>query len=493
MFELPLLNTVNHASFSDIWEIIAVWVRVSLYGQNLTFNYTYLEILGQILIILLISFLDTSILVLCTNSDLSLWISHQNNSNDHLITENSKGLDEFYKWFVGFSDAEGMFNITQILNKGKVEGFSFRFKIGLHKDDFNVLHYIKSKLDMGSIYASNDSQILTISKKDDISKLISIFDSYTLNTSKYLDYLAFKRAFILYTNRKNFTDKLIAQIIDLKNDMNYNREDYNMVIDHEIVITKSWLLGLIEGDGSFSLERNTMEPVFSIKLTETQLPVLTRIKQYLENNLDLDFYSIHKLKSTQIIKINSEKARGNSKPLVSLVIKNVHFLNNYLVPFFDEEIFITKKGLDFSDFKIICNAIYIGAHRKEIIKSLIFKISYTMNNFRLSTYSGSVESLSDEEINLLINAKPSIKHLKDGRQIDIDTNKVIRNRSSSSVYEIIQPSGEVLVMPNLAKAAEFINVGFNTLQRRLDVEDLEDSVELKGYKIKRLGVFKPKS
>ena len=431
--------------------------------------------------------------MLCTNSG-SLYTSlHQDNSIYHLNIVNYKGLDEFYKWFVGFSDAEGMFNITQILNKGKVEGFSFRFKIGLHKDDFNVLHYIKSKLDMGSIYASNDSQILTISKKDDISKLISIFDSYTLNTSKYLDYLAFKRAFILYTNRKNFTDKLIAQIIDLKNDMNYNREDYNMVIDHEIVITKSWLLGLIEGDGSFSLERNTMEPVFSIKLTETQLPVLTRIKQYLENNLDLDFYSIHKLKSTQIIKINSEKARGNSKPLVSLVIKNVHFLNNYLVPFFDEEIFITKKGLDFSDFKIICNAIYIGAHRKEIIKSLIFKISYTMNNFRLSTYSGSVESLSDEEINLLINAKPSIKHLKDGRQIDIDTNKVIRNRSSSSVYEIIQPSGEVLVMPNLAKAAEFINVGFNTLQRRLDIEDLENPIELKGYKIKRLGVFKPKS
>ncbi len=50
-----------------------------------------------------------------------------------------------------------------------------------------------------------------------------------------------------------------------------------------------------------------------------------------------------------------------------------------------------------------------------------------------------------------------------------------------------------LVMPNLAKAAEFINVGFNTLQKRLDVEDLEDSVELKGYKIKRLGVFKSKS
>lgn len=137
-----------------------------------------------------------------------------------------------------------------------------------------------------------------------------------------------------------------------------------------------------------------MEPVFSIKLTETQLPVLIKIKEYLENNLDLDLYSIHKLKSTQIIMISYEKDRGKSKPLVSLVIKNVHFLNNYLVPFFNEDIFITKKGLDFADFKIICNAIYIGAHRKEITKSLILKLSYTMNNFRLSTYSGSVESLS---------------------------------------------------------------------------------------------------
>lgn len=188
-----------------------------------------------------------------------------------------------------------------------------------------LMFYINSKLDVGSIYASKDSQIFTISKKDDISKLISNFDSYTLNTSKYLDFLAFKKAFILYTNRKNLSDKLITQIIELKNDMNYNREDCNMVINHEIVITKSCLLGFIEGDGSFGLERSTMEPVFSIKLIETQLPVFTKIKGYLENNLYLDLYSIHKLKSSQIIMINSEKARGNSKPLVSLVIKNVHF------------------------------------------------------------------------------------------------------------------------------------------------------------------------
>ena len=98
-------------------------MRVSLYGQNLTFDFTCLEILEQILIMLFISYLETSILVLCIYNG-SLYTSlHQNNSIDHLNIVNLKDLDEFYKWFVGFSDAEGMFNITQILNKGKVEGF----------------------------------------------------------------------------------------------------------------------------------------------------------------------------------------------------------------------------------------------------------------------------------------------------------------------------------------------------------------------------------
>ena len=59
---------------------------------------------------------------------------------------------------------------------------------------------------------------------------------------------------------------------------------------------------------------------------------------------------------------------NNSKPLISLTIKNVHILNNYLIPFLSEGGLglysgsADKKGLDFLDFKIICKAIYIGAH-----------------------------------------------------------------------------------------------------------------------------------
>ena len=50
--------------------------------------------------------------------------------------------------------------------------------------------------------------------------------------------------------------------------------------------------------------------------------------------------------------------------LLNINWKNLHFLNNYLIPFLDKE-FLTKKGKDLNDLKIICKAIYDGAHRKE--------------------------------------------------------------------------------------------------------------------------------
>jgi hypothetical protein len=395
-------------------------------------------------------------------------------------------LDEFYKWFVGFSDAEANFGIFPLVDKTKIAGFSFRFTIGLHKDDLDALNYIKSKLDVGKVYFYKDSQIFVVTKKEDIILLISIFDKYTLNTTKYLDYLDFKKAFNLYHNKKYLTRELIAELLELKNSINTKRTSFSMPESH-VVITKSWLLGFIEGDGSFSLEKSNLVPTFSINLTKNQLAVLVKIKEYLEKNLGFDLYSMQKLKCSSIITIvNSDKAINNSKPLATFMIKNIHILNNYLVSFLSKDglEFITKKGKDFLDFKIICKAVYIGAHHRKEIKSLILKLSRTMNNYRLSTYRRSVEYLSKDERDLLINAMPTIEHLNDGRQRYIETKKVVHNRSSSCVYEIIKPTGEVLIKPNLAEAAKIINVGFNTLKRRLNIEG-----QVEGHSIRRIAVF----
>jgi glutamine synthetase type III len=114
-----------------------------------------------------------------------------------------------------------------------------------------------------------------------------------------------------------------------------------------------------------------------------------------------------------------------------LVIKNTNILNNYLIPYLDNMTFYTKKGKDFNDFKIICRAIYNGVHRIEEIKPLILELSYTMNNYRLSTNSDpkKVSSLYlQENIDKIIKTEPTIIHLGDGRQLDIFTKKAVNRR-----------------------------------------------------------------
>ena len=403
--------------------------------------------------------------------------------------------ENFLQWFVGLSDAESNFFINTILKKDKVtiSSFSFMFKIELHKDDEGVLKYIHSKLAIGNVRLYKNVCIFNITDREGIKLIISIFDKYNLNTTKHLDYLDFKEAFNLYINKyKNLSaDSVKKTILGFKNKMNTNRVNFDRPENSKIVITKSWLLGFIEGDGSFFVRRDTLIPVFYIELRVVQLNVLLKIKEFLEKYLDFNSYSLYKLKNSSIITITTIKARKNSKSSVALTIKNVKVLNNYLIPFLDDMTFLTKKGQDFQDFKIISRVIQNGAYRKNEIKKIILKLSYTMNNYRLSTHTAPAPSLSKDERDSLFHAAPTIEHLYDGRVRDIFTGKVI-HQQTSCVYEIRKLNGEVLMANTLSEAASIIGVYPDTLSKYLDVE-VQDSVEywveLNNFKIRRVPVF----
>jgi hypothetical protein len=220
---------------------------------------------------------------------------------------------------------------------------------------------------------------------------------------------------------------------------------------------------------------------------------MLKIKEFLENSLGFDPYSLYKLKNSSIIAINTAKARNNSKSSVSLTIKNIKVLNNYFIPFFDTSKFLTKKGKDFNDFKIISKAVFIGAHRNEGIRSLILNLSNTMNNFRLSTYKGIVQVLSLEEINLITMALPTIEYLLDGRVIDKFTKKSLP-RLVTSVYEIHDADGSLLLANSLTEAASIVGLYPDTLSKHLDVEVCSSEgmfVDIKNKKIRRVRVFIP--
>lgn len=347
---------------------------------------------------------------------MSLKINNILNNNNRNYSNNLKikkkmNKNEFNQWFVGFSDGESSFYITED-NRGKKTRFYFRFIIGLHIDDKPLLEFIKTELGCGSINIKNDKTAcyFTVADLSDINKiLIPIFDSFSLNTTKYLDYLSFKQALSInnlmrktaslglseYAQGK-IENKYIKEILELKNSMNTKRTNFVLPLNH-IKITSYWLLGLIEGEGSFHLWRTSLTPVFSISLTKVQQPVIEKIVEFLTNNLDK--HSQFKANNTKVFNLKIEKAKGNTKAKINLAIFQIDYLFNIFIPFLESLNFQSKKKLDFNDFKLITTLIYQGKHLKSEIKSFILKVSYTMNNFRLTTSKNLSNNLPSAAIN----------------------------------------------------------------------------------------------
>lgn len=78
------------------------------------------------------------------------------NYSNNLKKEQKMNKNEFNQWFVGFSDGESSFSITED-NRGQNTRFNFRFIIGLHIDDKPLLEFIKTELGCGSITNNKDN------------------------------------------------------------------------------------------------------------------------------------------------------------------------------------------------------------------------------------------------------------------------------------------------------------------------------------------------
>nr|YP_009710792.1 hypothetical protein [Macrolepiota fuliginosa]QFZ98741.1 hypothetical protein [Macrolepiota fuliginosa] len=129
----------------------------------------------------------------------------------------------------------------------------------------------------------------TISKQEDVNKLIAIFDKYgPLNTTKYLDYLSWNKAFLLYLSSKdkNSTEKELikSEILTLKSNNNRRRTDFVMGANHNIIIKPYWLLGFLEGEGCFSIQKYVkslaVTPSFILTQTLEQKPVMVAIQTF---------------------------------------------------------------------------------------------------------------------------------------------------------------------------------------------------------------------
>lgn len=283
-----------------------------------------------------------------------------------------------------------------------------------------------------------------------------------------MDYLNFKEGFFLLKNRKSSgssREQTYLNIIELKQSMNSKRVNFILPANHSIIITGNYLVGLLEGDGSFYLNKQDMTVRLSLVTTTINREVLEKIREHLLSLLDEHSYMLGS--TTKLINIYNKKVKADNRPISILEIYQVDFINNILIPYLDGIKFITKKSQDYLDFRTIAHLMLEGKYLTEKGKELIIKLGDSMNNNRLSTWLSPVilDKTFKSQLDLLIKSEPLIDIDSQGRAMIISKKKYIRSTYIIKAYFL---NGSFNYFTNGISCAKFLHVSNVTITTRLN-------------------------
>lgn len=191
------------------------------------------------------------------------------NFNSRSSDLNVEQLEWFQQWLVGFTDGDGSFTFSKSNNK-----WQLIFKISQNKYNLRILNYIKSQLGIGNIKTNKlNMSSYKVTKLEHIGKyIIPLFDKYPLLTSKQINYERFKKAYYIMVNKNlssleknrklneiklekpnlsNMSSKFNVSFENL-NDLNFIENNLNYL---SCLISKPWIVGFIEAEGSFYISR----------------------------------------------------------------------------------------------------------------------------------------------------------------------------------------------------------------------------------------------
>jgi len=389
------------------------------------------------------------------NITLSKFQVYQNKFTVRQYSSLTNGDDKFYEWFCGITDGEGCFRIE----RGRGETFQFIFKILLHIDDIDMLYYIKDRLGIGSVKNYGNTAHFVVTSQNDLGKIISIFSDFPLKSTKFLNYLKFKRAFELYISSKNKTKDLSLEIEKIKSTMNRGRLDFQLPEGHRPIVTSYWLLGFVEGEGSFHLDRSSNRLIFNITLSGHDLALLEAIKDFLYNLPEVESSS-NLNKASIMIYVAKSSTRA-----AHLSIKNTEFIKSVIIPFFSSMVWQSKKLLDFQDWVLVFKLKEQGHHYTDQGLRLIELILSQMNNNRLSTSKAARidRALLHADIHRMLSG-PSNYEIKGDRIYIKSLNKYLSSPKAKVVQLVDNQSGETLqTFTSLTACAKSLGMAQSTV------------------------------
>lgn len=225
------------------------------------------------------------------------------------------------------------------------------------------------------------------------------------------------------------------------------------------------MIGYLEGDGTFYLNKHDMTVRVGLVTTTVNRVVLENIRIFLLSHLDEFSYFL--ASNTKLINIQDKKVKEGQRSISILEIYQIDYICSIFIPFLDKIVFNTKKYLDFIDFKKIAFLLLEGKHLTQKGKDLIIKLANTMNHNRLSTNSNlsNIDHTTQSELDSLIKSKPLINIDSQGRAMIISENKYIR---STYIIKALFLDGSFTYYINGASCAKALQVSNNTITVRLN-------------------------
>lgn len=262
------------------------------------------------------------------------------------------------------------------------------------------------------------SSKFSVYSKTEVNEIINIFSKYPLNTSKRLNFEDWKKAFEIYYKDDIINgnrEEIIPVVEKLREGMNKGRY-YEIYKGDNIKITKYWLLGFIEGEGSFNFQKKGFAVAFTLGQVSRDKPLLEKIVEFLKSHSG----KLYTKESFLTIYDKAKENTINQNPYSEIRSSSLYFLREVLVPLLSDLNWRSKKYKDFKDWTLVLDLKAAGLHTTSEGKELILKIYSQMNNNRLSTKPPDVIVEVDKlhsEIKLLLDK--SIDHESKGKSVNL--------------------------------------------------------------------------
>jgi hypothetical protein len=119
-------------------------------------------------------------------------------------------LDNY--WLAGFTQADGCFHISLIKSKTKT-GFSVRLEFSIKQNDAVLLKLLYDAVKLGNLSQySSGIWCYKSSGFKTAAQLINYFDTFNIFAGKYINYLKFRKVYIMITQGKHLEDRGIIKI-----------------------------------------------------------------------------------------------------------------------------------------------------------------------------------------------------------------------------------------------------------------------------------------